>query len=88
MVVCYRIKYPAARQVAFLSNMKVTVSTADFLCSNSVLKDMTTYLPSGAPGRVLASWDLTVRRLISRPSGLWTAFREAAHRCSGTAFWK
>ena len=78
------MKYPTALHFLFLSSMKVTVSTADFLCSNDVLKDITTYFPSGAPGRLFDSCDFNILRLTNFPSGLRTALRELFQLCSDT----
>ncbi len=46
------MKYPDTLQVPSVSCIGVMVSTAFFLCSNEVSNWMTTYFPSGAPGKV------------------------------------
>ena len=64
------MKYPDTRDFLSLSSIGVIVSTPAFLFSNAVVYWMTTYWPSGAPGRLVAycldfnSCDLTL------PSGL------------------
>lgn len=49
----YFMKYPDTRQCPSLSNMGVMVSTADFLFLNEALNWITTYSPSGAPGKAV-----------------------------------
>ncbi len=59
--------------------MGVTVSTADFLFVNLVVNWMTTYSPSGAPGRDVAYFvDFTFRD-TRLPKGLLAALRDSFH---------
>src|ERR1039458_5699351 len=66
--------------------MNVTVSVADFLFANEALNCMTTYCPSGAPGRlVVALAEMTVRD-TSLPKGLRTFSKADTHLSCVMAF--
>ena len=61
----YLMKYLTALHFPSLSNVNVTVSTADCFFSNDEMKRMTTYFPSGAPARLANSSARITSRLIT-----------------------
>src|SRR5690606_18737756 len=79
---CYRIKYPATRQLA-PSRIKITVSTTS-RSAKRVWNSMSWYSPAGAPGNALVGVALRRTRVTTAPNGSRTGVTAEAN-CSAEA---
>jgi len=71
-----------------LSSFGVTVSMAAFLFSKTVLNWITTYSPSGAPGRLVRYSFYLTSLDFNLPSGFRAAFKDFAKSSLVTAFFR